>query len=147
MATPAGVVISGAVEGIVDDAVLRRLLRHVRAEPGSVYGRNGKHHLLDRLDGYNRAARFQPWLVWVDLDQDSECAPPIRSRWLPEPAPMMCFRITVREIEAWLFADRERLAQYLNVAVSRVPADPEGVADPKRAMVDLARHSRRRAIR
>jgi hypothetical protein len=140
------IVISGAVEGIVDEAVLRCLVRHVGAEPGPIHGRNGKQHLLQRLSGYNQAAHIAPWVVLVDLDQDGNCAPPLRTRWLPRPAPRMCFRIAVREVEAWLLADRDRLAPFLGVARTRVPLLPEGVTDPKRAMVELARHSQRRAI-
>jgi hypothetical protein len=64
-------VISGAVEGIVDEAVFTRIVRAVRAEPGPVYGKNGKPQLLERLPGYNNAARFSPWLVLVDLDHDA----------------------------------------------------------------------------
>jgi hypothetical protein len=144
---PGTPVITGAVEGLVDEAVLRRLVKHVGAEPGSVYGRNGKQHLLERLDGYNRAARLGPWLVLVDLDRDAECAPPFCVRWLPHPSPMMGFRVVVRAVEAWLFADRERCARFLSIAVSRIPQEPETVPDPKQAMVQLANHSRRREIR
>jgi hypothetical protein len=32
--------------------------------------------LLERLGGYNNAARFSPWLVLVDLDRDADCPPP-----------------------------------------------------------------------
>jgi hypothetical protein len=83
----------------------------------------------------------------VDLDADAGCAPPLRAVWLPQPAPMMCFRVAVRAVEAWLLADREQLARFLGIAASRVPLAPETVLDPKRALVDLAARSRRRAIR
>jgi hypothetical protein len=59
----------------------------------------------------------------------------------------MCFRVVVREIETWLFADRQRLAAFLGVPVAHVPHAPEDVADPKAAMVNLARQSRRRDVR
>jgi hypothetical protein len=59
----------------------------------------------------------------------------------------MCFRVVVREVEAWLLADRERLASFLGVPISRVPRDPESVDDPKGQMVALARRSLRRDIR
>ncbi len=39
-------VVSGAVEGIVDEAVVMRLLERVGGEQGAVYGKAGKHNLL-----------------------------------------------------------------------------------------------------
>lgn len=139
-------VISGAVEGIVDEAVFRRIVRGVRAEPGPVYGKTGKRQLLDRLPGYNNAARFSPWLVLVDLDHDADCTPPFKAVTLPAPAAQMCFRVAVREIEAWLLADHERIAEFLDVGRGLLPRDPEREADPKRVVVNLARRSRSRDI-
>lgn len=139
--------ISGAVEGLLDEAVLRRVIEHVGARPGPVHGKNGKPFLRKRLPGYNQAAYRAPWLVLVDLDQDENCAPPFVASWLPQTAPYMCLRVVVREVESWLFADRERLARFLRVRLSRVPEEPEAVAYPKRVMVDVARFSRSRDIR
>ncbi len=139
-------VISGAVEGIVDEAVLRRLIAFVGAVPGPIFGKNGKEHLLKRVQGYNQAARFSRWVILIDLDQDDDCAPPYRSRRLSNSAPYMCFRVAVREIEAWLLADREHIAQFLSVPLSRVPHDPDAIPDPKGMVVHLARHSRKRDI-
>ncbi len=139
-------VISGAVEGIVDEAVFRRIVRAVRAEPGPVYGKNGKPQLLERLHGYNNAARFSPWLVLVDLDHDADCPPPFRAAALPRPADLMCFRVAVREVEAWLLADHERMAEFLDVNPNWIPRDPERSADSKRVVVELARRSRSRDI-
>ncbi len=147
MPTPTPVVITGAVEGALDEAVLTRLVNQLGGTLGVVYGRNGKSTVLRRLRGYNQAARFSPWVVLIDLDEDAQCAPPYRAAVLPHTASLMCFRIAVREIEAWLLADRGRLAEFLGVAGSRVPAHPETIHDPKRTMVDLARRSRRRDIR
>jgi len=138
-----------AVEGPTDEAVVRRLVHYVGgAVLGPVYGKQGKPTLLKALPGYNNAARYHTsWFVLVDLDQDADCAPPVLDQWLSDPAPGMCFRIAVRAMEAWLLADRERIARFLSVPVSHIPDDPEGLADPKRAIVDLAVRSRRRAIR
>jgi len=141
------VVISGAAEGPIDEAVLARLVDEAGGRVGSIYGKNGKANLRRVLGGYNNAARFSPWLILVDLDQDSECAPPLVAAWLPAPAPMMRLRVAVRGIEAWLLADRERLAAFLRVPAAQLPPDPDAVPDPKRLLVDLARRSRRRDIR
>jgi hypothetical protein len=141
------VAITGAVEGDVDEAVIRSLIEHVQAKTHAIYGRNGKAHLQQRLSGYNQAARFSPWIVLVDLDRDAECAPPFRNSWLPDPSPCMCFRVAVRAVEAWLMADRENLARFLSVEIARIPQDVEAIDHPKVTMVDIARHSRRREIR
>lgn len=142
-----GTVISAAVEGIVDEAVVRKLIAHADATPGDVYGRQGKSFLRQKIVSYNNAAQRMPWIVLVDLDRDHDCAPPLRIAWLPQLAPYLCFRVAVREVEAWLLADRERLAQFLRVARKKLPPDPEALDDPKTTMVNLARVSRRRDIR
>lgn len=141
------VIVSAAVEGIVDEAVVRKLIIQVGGLPGTVYGKSGKPHLRRQVQGYNKAARHSPWIVLVDLDRDAECAPPLCEQWVPEPAQHLCFRVAVREIEAWLMADAESLASFLSVARNRIATDPEQVFEPKIEMVNLARHSRRREIR
>jgi len=140
-------VFSGAVEGLLDEAVLRRVIAHVGGRAGSIYGKKGKSHVLRRLGGYNDAARYSPWIVLVDLDNDAECAPPFKERLLPNPAPYMCFCVVVREVETWLLADRETLARFLAVRVSYIPDHPEEVESPKDTMVQLASRSRRSEIR
>ena len=76
----APVVISAAVEGSVDEAVARRLVRHVDGQPGAVYGKGGKPSVLSNLKGYNNAGRRSPWFVLVDLDRDRDCAPLVGER-------------------------------------------------------------------
>lgn len=140
-------VINLAVEGPTDEAVAVRLIHHVGAEAGVVYGKQGKPYLRDRVSGFNHAARHTPWLVLVDLDRDADCAPPLRAAWLPDPAPQLCFRVAVRAIEAWLLADADTIAEFLGIARRKVPALPETLDHPKTALVNLARTSRRKDIR
>lgn len=120
-------VIMAAVEGLVDEAVIRRLAEYVGVQVGQVYGKNGKDHLRQRIGAYNNAARISPWIVLVDLNRDAECAPPLREAWLHQPATNMCFRVAVREVESWLLADRGRLARFLGVPISRVATTPEAI--------------------
>ena len=141
------VILSAAVEGPVDEAVLRRLIAHEGALLARTYGKRGKSCIRKNLPGYNQAARFSPWVVLIDLDRDAECAPPLKDEWLPALSQLMCFRIAVREVEAWLLADREGMAKFLSIAQSRIPASPESLDNPKNVLVDLARRSRRKAIR
>ena len=138
--------ISSAVEGLVDEAIIRKLIQEAGADAGPVYGKTGKGRLRRQIAGYNQAARFHPWVVLVDLDQDADCAPILREAWLPSPARHTCFRIFVRAAEAWLIADTEGLARFLGISRSRIPADPERLPSPKDVMISLARHSSRREI-
>jgi hypothetical protein len=140
-------IVSGAVEGPVDDAVVRKVLRACGHEPGSIHIKNGKSGLLEKLTGYNTAAQIAPWLVLVDLNGDASCAPPFVAACLPSPAEQMIFRVAVRQVEAWLLADRSRFARFLKVSQARLPRDPDSLPDAKRVVTDIARHSSDRRIR
>lgn len=140
-------IIHAAVEGIVDEAVAQKLIIEAGGLPGTVYGKSGKAFIHQKVQGFNNAAKMWPWLVLVDLDNDAECAPPFCTRWVPDPAPYLCFRVAVRMVESWLMADAEALASFLGLSSNRIPQDPEQLDDPKREMVNLARRSRRAAIR
>lgn len=140
-------VLSAAVEGIVDEAVLRRLVTECGGVLHAAHGGAGKAALRRSIAGYNNAARFSPWVVLVDLDRDADCAPPFVADWLPHMSALMRFRVAVRAVEAWLIADRRSIASFLSVPVSRVPANPDAQADPKQVLVNMARHSRRRDVR
>ena len=138
--------IAAAVEGVTDEAVVERIIDHAGGQVGTVYGKNGKDRLRLRIAGYNNAALHAPWIVLVDLDSEN-CAAQVREEWLPHPAPLLCFRVAVRAVEAWLMADAETIARYLDVPLGHVPGAPESLRDPKEAMVNLARRSRRKNMR
>ena len=142
-----GFFISGVVEGIVDETLLRRLVRFAGAEISYVYAVGGKQQLDLRLSGYNEAARFSPWCALRDLDTDAACPVKLRPRLLPEPAPNMCFRLVVRAVESWLLADRKRMASFLSVSRALIPALPEDILDPKEFLVNLARRSNKGVVR
>lgn len=141
------VVITAVVEGVIDAAVITAAVRSCGAEIGTIYGQQGKDLIRKRLRGYENAARYSPWLVVVDLDNDASCAPELVSEWLPERSSRICFRVAVREIESWLIADHERFAAFLGVAASALPDDPDTVQNPKELVVALAARSRKRAVR
>lgn len=140
-------VVSGAVEGLVDEAVLRRLVEEAGGVLDHVYVAHGKPALQKSIAGYNNAARFSPWVVLVDLDRDAPCAPPYVAAWLPAAASLMRLRVAVRAVESWLLADRRNLASFLRVPLARIPVSPDALPDPKRTLVSLSRQSRRGDIR
>jgi hypothetical protein len=137
---------TAAVEGPSDEAALHKIVASTGDELGQVHGRNGKTQILRNLAGYNYAARFEPWIVLIDLDKEA-CAVTSKSAWLTAPAELMCLRIAVRELEAWLLADRERFSSYFAVSIDLIPSAPDDLPDPKLTLINIIRRSRRRAIR
>lgn len=135
------------VEGDTDAAVARRLILACGASPGMERVTRGKAKFRSNLPKYNAAAAHYPWVAIRDLDHDAECAPALVRAALPNANPRMCFRVAVREVEAWLLGDREALARAIGVSTSRVPGHPEVLPDPKREIVNLARHSKKRGVR
>ncbi len=142
-----GMVVTVAVEGDHDAAVVRRILATVGMEAGVIYGRRGKGALDRSMVGFNNSARHSPWLIVRDLDHDAECAVTLARQLVPAPSPRMCLRIAVRALEAWLLADREEMSRFLQVPLPKVPLQPESLPHPKKALVELSKHSKLRAIR
>jgi hypothetical protein len=139
------VLLTLAGEGDVDIAVLERVAGACSRVTGVRYSCQGKSALIRRLPGFNEAARRTPWMVVADLDCEP-CAAGHARQLLPHPAPGMCFRLAVREVEAWILGDAPGVAGLLSINETRVPTDPDGLPDPKRAFVDLARRSRSRTV-
>ena len=142
-----------AVEDDLSDGVVRRLLRDVR--PGAVVHASrvtsGFGQLKKNILAFNNAAKAIPQLVLTDLDHE-ECAPALVTSWMgaAERHPRLWFRVAVKEIEAWLLAHRQAVAQFLGIQINLVPHNPEELNDPKASLIQLARYctnrGRRRAI-
>jgi hypothetical protein len=112
-----------------------------------VFGRSGKQYIYQRLDSYNKAARFYPWIILLDLDSDAPCAPTLVSQRMPSPSKLLCFRVAVRAVESWLLADRKEFASFMGVRMGELPDSPDLVLDPKGFVVQLARSSKRKQLR
>ena len=97
-----------ATEDELSEAVLRRLLDHADRgyAIGTAYGRRGFGYLRRTITGWNRAAQFVPFIVLTDLDR-RPCPTELIEDWLREARhPNLLLRVAVREVEAWLLADR-----------------------------------------
>lgn len=106
----------------------------------------GGTKLQSELHRYAGLARLHPVLCLADTD--GKCARELSRSWRPRNASnAFLLRFAVTEAESWLLADADALARYLDVPHVRVPARPDELADAKRAVLNLARRSRRRLIR
>lgn len=143
MADAAGVWVSAVVEGDIDEAILSRIAESCGVRLAGVFGRTGKHYIYQRLAAYNRAARFSPWIVLLDLDDDADCAPALIAKHLPQSSKLLSFRVAIRAVESWLLADRKAFAAFLGVRKNTLPDSPDLLPDPKAFVVELARNSRK----
>jgi hypothetical protein len=136
-----------ATEGYPDEVVAQSILRTLGFDVGNYYNCKGKSILDAKLHGYNAGARYWPWFVLRDMDHDADCAPDLLAALLPNPGRHMVFRIAVREIEAWLLADRGSFSHFFRVDRNRIPTQPDLLDDPKSTVLEIIQHSRSRAIR
>lgn len=143
---PREVPYTGAVEGPTDEVALRCIAEAAEIDLTLIYVTNGKANLLKRLRGFNEAARFSPWVVLIDLN-GAVCPPELLRDALGTASPLMRCRVVVRALEAWLLADSDHLSDFLGVRRARVPDAADELRDPKLELVNLAAHSRKRAIR
>lgn len=139
--------VSCAVEGSTDEAVLRAIVSVCGAEVSRVHVQGGKAGVRRALPGYNSAAERAPWIVLVDLDRDAPCAGALVEEWLPKPSAGMALRVAVREVEAWLLADKDRFSSFFSVRRGRLPERPDELDDPKATVVALAQSSTSKSVR
>lgn len=135
-----------ATEDELSEAVAQRLVGDIFGEGmvGNRLGRKGNGYLIKKMPSFRQMAVREPVLILTDLD-DLNCPPQLLQRWsggqhLPE---NLLVRVAVREIEAWVLADRNGSADFLGVSPNRIPLNPEELADPKRFLLNLARGARR----
>jgi hypothetical protein len=90
-------------------------------------------------------------IMLTDLDS-VECAPELLRNWFPmkEEKPDVpegfLFRIAVREVESWLIADREALADLLGIPKSNFTKDPDSLDDPKAHLLGIIRAKGKRRM-
>jgi plasmid stabilization system protein ParE len=138
-----------AVEDALTESLLFKLLSTLPNlyATRTIYNRGGNGYLRRNVNGFNLAARGTPFLVGTDLDQ-YECPPRLIEDWLLEPKHHnLLLRVAVRQAEAWVLADKENFAGFLGIRPSMIREDVESIQDAKRELIQLAAHSRRRALR
>jgi hypothetical protein len=145
MITPPSLVI--AVEDELSGAVMARLISFAgRSFVTRIFNAHGFGALKKGMTKFREASRVMPHIVLTDLDRFS-CPPALLDNWGAARLPAnFLFRIAVREVEAWLLADREGIAEFLYVDIQKVPQAPEREEDPKRTLINLARKSRKRRL-
>lgn len=139
-----------ATEDALSETVAERLVLEVNHGLSIAVrmGRRGNGYLKKKLPELLKTANAIPILLLTDLDRVA-CAPDLIADWrgkqiLPK---WMLFRVAVREVEAWLLADREGFAQFCNAPLNKIPANSELIDDPKQTLLNIVRHYGSRDIK
>lgn len=134
------------VEDELSGAVMNRLVEYSGRNlvVNRIFNARGNGKLRAGMAKYREASRILPHIVLTDLDR-CPCSPELVKAWNADRLPtQMLFRVAVREVEAWLMADRAGIAKFMHIDVSKVPHAPEAEEDPKQTLINLARRSRKR---
>jgi len=141
------------IEGKTDEYMMQALFQYlhlpapiIRSKRSSSSG-GEKEAILTNLQKWNEAAKWDYWVVVIDMDNDATCVTEYRKKLLPIVSDKMIFRIAIKKIEAWILADAPSLAKYLGINVLLIPANPENLADPKDALLRLVRKSKKKMLR
>lgn len=105
----------------------------------------GFGNLMRKVSNYDQMGGYGfPVLLLTDLDADP-CPGGKVQAWLGHsPSSGFLFRICVREVEAWLLADHEAMADFLHLNPATLPREPEFLADPKSTLIQLAQKAPRK---
>ena len=113
----------------------------------AAYNKHGFAAIKRDLKGFNQAARFTPFFVLTDLDQN-ECPPSLIREWMTfDRHPHLIFRVAVREVESWVMADRQGFAKFAAVALKRLPDKPDDLSDPKATLFEIIKKSKKRELK
>lgn len=141
--------ISLAVEDDLSEIVLRKILAQSQRNycVTRCLKRGGRGYLKKKIQYFNKAAQGHSFLLLTDLDQ-IKCPPILIQQWLPTRRhPNLLFRVVVREVEAWILADRQSFARFLGISLEHLPHQVETLPDPKQYLINLTKKCRKKELR
>lgn len=137
-----------AVEDVLGEAVSMRILARLGIAVSQRLGFKGKGYLQQKAQNLNQTARGFAVFMLADQDSPDPCPPQLIRSWTKGPRePHFFLRLAVMEVESWIMADRQGMASFLSVPLSRVPLDTDALTHPKEFLVSLARSSNKARLR
>lgn len=139
-----------AVEDVLSELVVKKILSVVRPDltVAVTLKKSGKGYLQERARDLNRTAASQKVFILADLDNPNICPADLIAEWLHGPQERhLLFRLAIMEIESWILGDHEGIAAFLSIPKNKIPANTDGILQPKEQLIALARNSRSRKIK
>ncbi|MCX7727782.1 MAG: DUF4276 family protein, partial [Chitinispirillaceae bacterium] len=107
----------------------------------------GGNSYLNDLKKINEASRMIPHIILTDLD-NSPCVPTFVNKWINFTLnDNLLFRVAVKEIDAWLIADREAFSEFIGIPLAKIPSDTQTILDPKEFIIQMAKKSKKKHIK
>ncbi len=142
-----------AVEDRLSESVLRKLITETHIGMDLTLkpldaSRGGYGALRKNLEKYCNLSTRSKVVVLTDLDQ-AECAPSLLNSWFEEMdiPDGLTFRISIREVESWLLADRDGFSEFLGVPSGRIPKDVDTLDNPKSFLISLAGRATKKDVK
>lgn len=136
------------VEGYTDEIFVRRCFDSLGILVGTVYGKQGIFYVIEKAEAFSVRGDYSPILILADFaDMKIDCVVDARNKLSTKIPEQASVRLAIMEIESWLIASRQELARYLGVSIGKISSNPDIIADPKQALINLARESRYPRIR
>lgn len=137
-----------AVEDELGEAVSTQLLKRFDIEIWDTVFGEGYTYLQRKAVEFNRSASGAAIFMLTDLDSPQNCPPRLIQSWIKGALnPQFFFRVAVMEVESWVMADRDGIANFLSIPVNRIPRNTDEIPNPKEFLVSLARRSQKRTVR
>ena len=137
-------------EDILSEFVMYKMIERFGSKYriGTPYSGGGFGYIKKRIAGFNAASIHVPFFVLADLD-NHECPVALMNDWLPAKSrnQNLIFRIAVREVESWILSDRAGFASFIDISIQNIPLKPDLVPDPKQALINLVKKTRKRRIK
>ena len=136
-------------EDEISGLILRKILTSFsdKFNINNEFGKTGNGYIRKNIKNFNYASKVTPFLVLTDLDMH-ECPIQLIEKWLDfKKDENLIFRIAVREIESWVIADAEGIAEYFKIDKTRIPKNPDQIIDSKQTLINLAKLSKSKTIK
>ena len=140
-------------EGKTEEYVASKLLPFCGHELSTIYGRKGVTEIKEKAPLFHfLATEITGLLILTDFrDSKTKCVPEALQEYIFKKLSVVpktyILRFAVNEIESWLMADRDGIANFLKVSKTKIPLNPDTIIKPKDSLINIARTSRNKMIK
>jgi hypothetical protein len=135
-----------ATEDELSEAVVLKMLSERKISRHAVHSlpKSGFGYLKKNVSKFcNAAQNGRNVFVLTDLD-NARCAPSLLTDWfsLHERPERLLFRVAVREVEAWVMADKRSFSEFLGISPAIIGNEVDSIVDPKSYLLRISERAK-----